>query len=194
MADLILTKRQSERAIKNFKTRIEKLAEGYGNKDKGILYTGHRLFAQIDEAVRKFGVQAVGSAIEGVAESVTFEDPSLYYASRFDSNIDQDQEDFVGNFIDELESASEELFDEIEELEAERKEREDEKRAVEEEQAELEDEYRRELKNLKSLIKRRSSRGINVPYSNIVTPKKITAGSVRKVLKAIESIKTNYPL
>lgn len=187
MAELILSKRQAERAIKNFKERIKRIGQGYGNKEAGILYSAHRLFEQVDEAVRTFSVQVVGSAIEEVADDVNFEEPWLYYASRFDSGRDREQEDFVEDFIEKLNEFSEELQDEIEAEE-------EEKESETSDQEGLEDEYRRELKNLKSLIKRRTSRGIDVPYSNIVTPKKITAGSVRKVLKAIESIKTNYPL
>lgn len=187
MKDMILSKREAERAIRNFKERVKTIAKGFGGKETGILYSSHRLFAQIDEAVRTFSAKAVGSAIEEVADEVGFEEPWLYYASRFDSSRDKEQEDYVEDFIDELNAFAEELQDELDEQEAERA------RSAEEQQ-QLEHEYGKQLKNLRSLVTRRVGKGLQTPYTKFTPPKKITEGSLRRVLGAIENLKTNYPL
>lgn len=201
----VFTKRQGRIIINNtiltLKTFCERFAKGKGIIDNvGILSPARNLIQRIRDIAEEYGEDIVGTALETVRNHTTFAEPWLYYDSR-DESINDAQDDWVEEFLYNITGLSAEIEAEVEAM---RKYREDlnafrklqkTKKQVSgfTGQKQLEKEYKKELRNLYSLINRRQKVGvaligIKVPHA----PKKITAGSIRAVQRTKAKIKRDY--
>lgn len=195
----VFTKRQGRIIINNtiltLKTFCERFAKGKGIIDNvGILSPARNLIQRIRDIAEEYGEDIVGTALETVRNHTTFAEPWLYYDSR-DESINDAQDDWVEEFLFNIDGMSAAIENEVEEMREYRKElkeyRKDKK--IESQKMRLEKEYKKELRNLYSLINRRQKVGVALIGIKVPrVPKKITAGSIRAVQKTKAKIKGDY--
>lgn len=195
----VFTKRQGRIIINNtiltLKTFCERFAKGKGIIDNvGILNPARNLIQRIRDIAEEYGEDIVGTALETVRNHTTFAEPWLYYDSR-DESINDAQDDWVEEFLYNIEGMSAAIENEVEAMREYRKELKEyrKEKKIEDQKKRLEEEYKKELRSLYSLINRRQKVGvaligIKVPH----VPKKITAGSIRAVQKTKAKIKRDY--
>ena len=196
--DILLNKSQGKIVIENFKTTLTATCERLsvsGRGDVGILSESRRLFRRIDDLEEEYGSDIVGTALEIKRRRLVINDPPLYYET---SNVGlgpyfaEMQDDWVYEVLYDLTEMCNEI---TEELEAERKREDEEPLRIEHKptQEEIEGDYKKELRKLKNLINRRKKFGLEMLDISIPkVPKKITKGSIRRLQKLSQKVKTKY--
>lgn len=194
----LLSKEQAALVVRNFRFTLEEACRRLSVRSKGdvgILYPDRGLFSRIEGLVDEYGIEIVGTVLEIKRHSLNITDPSLYYEpsnTALGQAYDDYQEEWVNNVIYELYEMANEMQ---EQLEAEAKE-EDEGETREKAKAtkqEIEQDYKRERKRLQSLLSRRKKAGVDVSDIEIPgIPKKVTAGSIRRLQKLAQKIKTAF--
>lgn len=182
---ILLSETKGKSAIKRFKDFLKTNAAQLnkrGKTDEGILNANKGFFDWIDQLAVTYGNRIAGSAIEGAQDYVEFRDFWLYYDSE---KRDDDQNDRIDQFL----TTVSDLIEESEE-EAERLAEEVQKKA--EEKAEREALYRKERKKLQRLVRSAVKKGIKTVKVPKI-PKKITEGSIRRISRLIESVKSKTP-
>lgn len=187
----LLTEAEARQVIENFKTQLRVNSKQYGKRPL-YEYTGAAVdVVQIlENAIDKNGVRVVGSILERARQFISIDEPWFYYDTNNQEILDAQDFD-VSNF----ENAISRLIDELlSQLEFEEKEREDEERREKKPtKEELKTDYRKARRQLQQLIRRRKKKGIDVSDFGVKIPsipKKITAGSIRRLLKEVEKVKS----
>lgn len=188
---VLLTEAEARQVIENFKTQLRVNSKQYGKRPL-YEYTGAAVdVVQIlENAIDKNGVRVVGSILERARQFISIDEPWFYYDTNNQEILDAQDFD-ISNF----ENAISKLIDELlSQLEFEEKEREDEERREKKPtKEELKTDYRKARRRLQQLIRRRAKKGIDVSDFGIKVPsipKKITAGSIRRLLKEVEKVKS----
>ena len=188
---VLLTEAEARQVIENFKTQLRVNSKQYGKRPL-YEYTGAAVdVVQIlENAIEKNGVRVVGSILEHARQFISIDEPWFYYDTNNQEILDAQDFD-ISNF----ENAISKLIDELlSKLEFEEKEREDEERREKKPtKEELKTDYRKARRRLQQLIRRRAKKGIDVSDFGIKIPsipKKITAGSIRRLLKEVEKVKS----
>lgn len=186
----LLTEAEARQVIENFKTQLRVNSKQYGKRPL-YEYTGAAVdVVQIlENAIDKNGVRVVGSILERARQFISIDEPWFYY----DTN-NQEILDAQGFDVSNFENAISRLIDELlSQLEFEEKEREDEERREKKPtKEELKTDYRKARRQLQQLIRRRKKKGIDVSDFGVKIPsipKKITAGSIRRLAKEIAKVK-----
>ena len=187
----LLTEAEARQVIENFKTQLRVKSKQYGKRPLSE-YTGAAVdVVQIlDNAISQNNIRVVGSILERARQFISIDEPWFYYETNNQEILDAQDFD-VSNF----ENAISKLIDELlSQLEFEEKEREDEERREKKPtKEELKTDYRKARRRLQQLIRRRAKKGIDVSDFGIKVPsipKKITAGSIRRLLKEVEKVKS----
>ena len=187
----LLTEAEARQVIENFKTQLRVNSKQYGKRPLSE-YTGAAVdVVQIlDNAISQNNIRVVGSILERARQFISIDEPWFYYETNNQEILDAQDFD-VSNF----ENAISKLIDELlSQLEFEEKEREDEERREKKPtKEELKTDYRKARRRLQQLIRRRAKKGIDVSDFGIKVPsipKKITAGSIRRLLKEVEKVKS----
>ena len=187
---VLLTEAEARQVIENFKTQLRVNSKQYGKRPL-YEYTGAAVdVVQIlENAIEKNGVRVVGSILEHARQFISIDEPWFYYDTNNQEILDAQDFD-VSNF----ENAISQLIDELlSQLEFEEKEREDEERREKKPtKEELKTDYRKARRQLQQLIRRRKKKGIDVSDFGVKIPsipKKITAGSIRRLAKEIAKVK-----
>lgn len=187
----LLTEAEARQVIENFKTQLRVNSKQYGRRPLAE-YTGAAVdVVQIlNEAIATNGVQIVGSILEHARKFISIDEPWFYYETNNQEILDA-QEFEVSNFENAISKLIVALLDE---LERQKQEREDEERREKKPtKEELRADYRKARRRLQQLIRRRAKKGIDVSDFGIKVPsipKKITAGSIRRLLKEVEKVKS----
>lgn len=186
----LLTEAEARQVIENFKTQLRVNSKQYGKRPLSE-YTGAAVdVVQIlDNAIAQNNIRVVGSILERARQFISIDEPWFYYDTNNQEILDAQDFD-ISNF----ENAISKLIDELlSQLEFEEKEREDEERREKKPtKEELKTDYRKARRRLQQLIRRRAKKGIDVSDFGIKVPsipKKITAGSIRRLLKEVEKVK-----
>lgn len=195
----VFSNRQGRIIINNtiltLQTFCERLAKGKGIKnDVGILEPTRQLIERIKDIAEEYGEDIVGTVLQTIREHTKFSEPWLYYESR-DESVNDAQDEWVESFLYNITSMAALLQDEVEEMRKYREELAEYRKQKKEERKQklLEDEYKKELRNLYSLINRRQKIGVALIGIKVPrTPKKITAGSIRQLQRTKSKIKTDY--
>ena len=196
--DILLTKSQGKIVIENFKTTLSAACERLskrGRNDVGILSESRGLFTRLDDLEEEYGSDIVGTALEIKRRQLVINDPTLYYEASsvgLGPYFDEMQDDWVYELLYDLTGMCNEISEELEE---ERKREDEEPLRTEHKptQEEIEGDYKKELRKLKNLINRRKKFGLEmVDISIPKVPKKITKGSIRRLQKLSQKVKTKY--
>lgn len=195
----LLTEAEAQQVIENFKTQLRVNSKQYGKRPLAE-YTGAAVDVVeiLNDAINKYGAQLVGSILEDARSHISIDEPWFYYETN-NQEIDDLQEFEISIFENDIQSLIDELIAQLEEEEREREERERREEEEEEEREEykptkeeLRKEYRRARRQLQQLVRRRAKKGIDVSTFGIKVPKipkKITAGSIRRLVKEIAKLK-----
>lgn len=196
--EILLNKSQGKIVIENFKTTLRLACERLsitGKNNVGILEESRQLFRRIDDIGEEYGTDIVGTALEIKRRSLDINDWTLYYeTSRYGLGplYAEMQDEWVYDFLYDLTQMSYEIFEELEE---QRKREDEEPLRIEHKptQEEIEGDYKNELRKLKNLINRRKKFGLEMLDISIPkVPKKITKGSIRRLQKLSQKVKTKY--
>ena len=194
---VLLTQAEAQQAIDNVLNALEVGSREFGKipkkataKRAGRKYTGaaRDLVDIINKAIDEYGTIFVGSIIERAKRFVDTKDPSLYYESTNEEIIDK-QEFTIENFDNAINNLINEL---IADFEAEAPEEPEPKPEQKPTREEIKADYRKARRQLQQLIRRRKKKGIDVSVFGIKIPsipKKITAGSIRRLAKEIAKVK-----
>lgn len=182
---VLLTEAEARQVIENFKTQLRVNSKQYGKRPL-YEYTGAAVdVVQIlENAIEKNGVRVVGSILEHARQFISIDEPWFYYDTNNQEILDAQDFD-VSNFENGISRLIDEL---LSQLEFEERQREEKKPTKEE----LKTDYRKARRQLQQLIRRRKKKGIDVSDFGIKIPsipKKITAGSIRRLAKEIAKVK-----
>ena len=182
----LYTAETARQIIENCKVKYESACmEVKGKRNTGILQTSKAFFRRIDRDAHIYGVRIVGTCLEDVMNSTDYKNRFLYYNFEPGSIDDQGQDEYIDEFIKNLEELSELYRADVRKMAEEERARIEETRRVRKnKKEELMKEYRRARK---SLLQKARRHGVTV--SNIQKPKRVTAGSVRKLVRMRGRIK-----
>lgn len=168
--DFLYTESTANQFIKNFKTQLRNnCAMVSQGTEVGILNVVKELIWYINSVRDIYGTRIAGTALEEARRHVDITEPWLYYDAREGTEVDKEQDLWIATFLSNLKALSDDLKEEVEEL----KRYEEEKRY---QQEELENAYRKERRSVQRKARRK---GVDLKLPKI--PKKITAGSVRRL-------------
>ena len=195
----LLSKEQARLVINNFEFTLEEACRRLsksGKDDVGILYPDRELFARINDLAQEYGVDIVGTVLEIKRRGLNITDPTLYYEpsmrTAYGAAVDEYQEEWVKGVLYDLYEMANEMQEQLEAEAKEEDEGETREKAKPTKQ-ELEQDYKRERKRLQSLLSRRKKAGVDVSDIEIPgIPKKVTAGSIRRLQKLAQKIKTAF--
>lgn len=184
--EFVHTKETAKQVIENLKSKFDaRDLEIKGKTDTGILQARKRFYVRIDALVRRYGVQASATAFEEVFNGTDYKDPHLYYNFEPESDDDKDQQAYVDDYIANVDRMSELFRNAMKEVEEEEKAERAEKREERKQaQEQLMKEYRRARKSLLQKARRHGVQNI-APAK----PKRVTAGSVRRLARLRQRIK-----
>lgn len=192
----LLTEAEAKQVIENLKTQLRANSKQYGKRPLAE-YTGAAVdVVQIlNEEISANGSQLVGSILEHARQFISIDEPWFYYDTTNTEILEQQDFD-IANFENALQKLIDELVEELAKQEEEREREEQEEREREEQrkptQEELKKEYRRTRRQLQQLVRRRAKKGIDVSDFGVkvpTIPKKVTAGSIRRLAKQIAKVK-----
>lgn len=184
----LLTEAEARQVIENFKTQLRVNSKQYGKRPL-YEYTGAAVdVVQIlENAISQNGVRVVGSILERARQFISIDEPWFYYDTNNQEILDAQDFD-VSNFENAISKLIDELLSQLE-FEERKREEDEEKKPTKEE---LNVDYRKARRQLQQLIRRRKKKGIDVSDFGIKVPsipKKITAGSIRRLAKEIAKVK-----
>lgn len=187
----LLTEAEAKQVIDNFKTQLRVNSKQYGKSPlKEYCGAAVDVVQILTQAIADNGVRLVGSILERARQFISIDEPWFYYETNNQEILDQ--QDFeVSNFENAVSRLIEAL---LEELAEEEKRREEDERIKDQKptREELKAQYRKTRRQLQQLIRRRKKKGIDVSDFGIKVPsipKKITAGSIRRLAKEIAKVK-----
>lgn len=169
--DFLYTEDTAKQIIENFKTQLKEYCLGVAQgTEVGILNVTKQFIWYVNSVRDIYGVRVAGTALEDARSQVDISEPWLYYDAREGTPLDQDQDDWIADFLADLKAVADEYKNMVEEI----KRYEEEKKQAQEE---LEKTYKRERKNIRAMAKRK---GVSVELPTI--PKKITSGSLKRLI------------
>lgn len=188
---VLLTEAEARQVIENFKTQLRVNSKQYGKRPL-YEYTGAAVdVVQIlENAISQNGVRVVGSILERARQFISIDEPWFYYDTNNQEILDAQDFD-VSNFENAISRLIDELLSELE-FEERQREEDEERKEKKPTKEELKTDYRKARRQLQQLIRRRKKKGIDVSDFGIKIPsipKKITAGSIRRLAKEIAKVK-----
>ena len=180
----LLTDAEARQVIENFKTQLRVNSKRYGKRPKND-YCGGAVGAVnvLTDAIARYGSRMVGSVLEEARSHLSIDEPWFYYEGGAVTDAQDAEIDAFDNAISKLVDAL------LQELQNQEEPEEKPKKPTKEE---LKREYRKTRRQLQQLIRRRAKKGINVSDFGIKVPsipKRITAGSIRRLVREIEKVK-----
>ena len=123
--DFLYTEDTARQIIYNFKTQLREYCEGVGQgSNVGILNVSKQFIWYVNSVVDIYGVRVAGTALEETRAQMDITEAWLYYDAKEGSNVDQEQDDWVAEFLADLKAVSDEykrMIEEIQQYEEERK-------------------------------------------------------------------------